>query len=175
MIVRNLRKILTQGEAYDMGNGNNPDYVRSTFLEALKVNRYDEDTHRVFADWLEEHGEDDLAEFHRTWTKEWQEWRDGRDYFEELAKEHLSNTCSTRSMDEAVELLLQAGRDYVANGTSTMVSDEPGDMGFGLSDGFNNWDTGENTIGEFWKHWQVLEKVKLEEGQTILCPFRCCY
>ena len=50
-----------------------PDEERQCFLKALVENPYDEATHRAFADWLYERGEDGLAEYHATWTKETQE------------------------------------------------------------------------------------------------------
>ena len=49
---------------------------RDAFVQALTENPYDETTHRVFADFLDENDEPELADFHRTWTKEWQEARD---------------------------------------------------------------------------------------------------
>lgn len=46
---------------------------REAFELMLKEDRYDEVTHRVFADWLSEQGLDEEAEYHYSWTKEKQE------------------------------------------------------------------------------------------------------
>lgn len=51
-----------------------PEAVR--FVAALDRDRFDQDTRRIFADWLEEHGYDDEAVWHRNWTRAWQEGRD---------------------------------------------------------------------------------------------------
>ena len=38
------------------------------FLDAVAADPYDETNHKVFADWLEEHGMDDEAAVQRRWT-----------------------------------------------------------------------------------------------------------
>ena len=49
---------------------------RQAFLKALKEDPYDKASHDAFADWLFEHGEDDLAHYHSGWTKQKQESHD---------------------------------------------------------------------------------------------------
>lgn len=75
---------------------------QQAFEDALKADRFDELTHRVYADWLEESGSDDEAAFHRLWTADWQRaWDWTREwckrvnlkhaYFLEEARKHLAD------------------------------------------------------------------------------------
>lgn len=43
---------------------------RQAFIDQLKENIYDTTTRKVFADWLEDNDEPELADLHRTWTKD---------------------------------------------------------------------------------------------------------
>lgn len=45
-----------------------PEEEKQAFLEAIEMDRYDEITRRVFADWLTENGFDDEAQYQREWT-----------------------------------------------------------------------------------------------------------
>lgn len=58
---------------------------RLAFTRTLLKNPYDEATHRVFADWLDEHGYHEEAEVQRKWTKEKQQIMDSVDWMMELA------------------------------------------------------------------------------------------
>lgn len=76
---------------------------KGAFLKALGQDRYDEATHRAFADWLSEHGLDDEAEYHRLWTPERQ-----------AAEDHLRKVASECEMNydafmKAVERFLDTG------------------------------------------------------------------
>lgn len=44
--------------------------MREAFEEALEKDPYSLATHRAYADWLSEHGEDDAAAAHAAWTPE---------------------------------------------------------------------------------------------------------
>jgi uncharacterized protein (TIGR02996 family) len=79
---------------------------RQKFLDAIKANPYDLKTRKVFADWLDEFGDDrdaDLAAEQRAWTKEKQDaivWVTG--YAE--------------SLDMTYDELIQAANDFLEEG-----------------------------------------------------------
>src|SRR5438309_15079 len=54
-----------------------------SFLEKLAKNPYDETTHRVFSDWLDEHDQPEEAQTHREWTKEKQK---AEDFLKDLSR-----------------------------------------------------------------------------------------
>jgi uncharacterized protein (TIGR02996 family) len=59
------------------------------FMEAIGKNPEDLDTRRVFADWLEEHDEPELADYHRKYcTKAAQEKREAERRLYRVAEEH---------------------------------------------------------------------------------------
>lgn len=49
---------------------------RAAFEAAIAADRYDQTSRLVYADWLNERGRDDEAEFQRRWTPEWQRSED---------------------------------------------------------------------------------------------------
>lgn len=60
------------------------DPQRQAFLEAIGRDRYDWNTRKIFADWLEDKGMDDEALVQRNWTPEWQR---AVDWLTDLAKD----------------------------------------------------------------------------------------
>lgn len=114
-----------------------------SFLAAIAKDPYDESAHRVFADWLEERGEDEESLFHRQWTKEKQEaW----DFFKELAPK-LSMT-----YDE----LMKCGDDIATGEFCFGEVDAPDWMN-------DKWH-------DFQKHWQTLNGKRDFPKETA---FRC--
>lgn len=77
---------------------------RHAFLKALAEDKYDRSTHQAFADWLYEQGEDTLAHYHVSWTKEKQ---DSEDFITNIAQQCGTNFAA----------LVQAGHDHLDIGT----------------------------------------------------------
>ena len=102
------------------------DPEKRAFLAAIEADRYDWTTRKVFADWLEEHGEDDEAAIHRRWTPE----------KESEAEEYLSRFADECEMD--YETLLEQAKN---EGGLYLGSDTP-DIAYDLTD--------------FWRHYEVV-------------------
>jgi len=107
-----------------------------SFEEILKIDRYDQTTHFVFADWLSEHGFDELAEHHRTWTETRQKMEDGREWIAAFA-ERIGVT-----FQQAMEM----GNSYV---------EADGEQYFSLITEYDNPKIRDEDEQEYWKHWQM--------------------
>lgn len=98
------------------------------FQDALKKNPYDEATHLAFADFLEENGIDDEAEYHRIWTRDKQE---AIDTLREVA----------HSIRMSFEELLEEG-DEIATGEYCFGNDDgPEEMRYLWRDFLEAWRT----------------------------------
>lgn len=130
---------------------------RAAFLAALKADRYDAATHLAFADWLHEHGEDDLAAFHARWTPKWQR---SRDWLEEFAAQHTHPYRHNAPI--TADDLIAAGTDYIDHGEYYVQvgSESLRDATF--------WNA-----APFWEHWQVVTGRRLTKEQTTDSPFSC--
>ncbi len=112
------------------------------FLKALRENPFDEDLHLVFADWLEERGEDDEASYHRTWTPERQQ---AEDFLDDYAAQCWISQ----------EELIQAGHDYLDKGNSFCIGvDTPGVV-------FQNHE-------DFWRHFETLTGRSVPVEQRVV-------
>lgn len=81
---------------------------RAAFEEALRRDRYDKTTRRVFADWLMENDCPEESDFHRRWTKEWQE---AEDFVKDFCKRVDLNY--TYFLGEAKRLLSGKGDEHI--------------------------------------------------------------
>ncbi len=122
---------------------------RQAFLDRLKEDFEDIVTRKVFADWLDEHDEPELANFHRSWNRE---------KYDEASvwMEDFGSRISEEDFDDVmVPDLVDAGWKYVRERKRVCLSG----LGF----------TAESLIrdGEtrvlFWKHWAFL-------AETVICP-----
>ncbi len=128
--------------------------MREVFEKILDEDRYDEATHRAFADWLYEQGMDAEAEFHAKWTLKWQK---AKDRLEEMASESGTHGYGADYYDEDVidqeeprritcDDLIQAGHDwvnckdyFVQYGDETLRDKMQGDK-----------------LEEFWECWEIV-------------------
>lgn len=117
------------------------------FRAALKDDWCDLATHRVFADWLEEHGRDDEARLHRQWTSE--AHKEAEEFLSEMAKLCTSGeetgdyrTGKTTTLAD----LIVAGYKHLATGDSALFLpfDTPDELYSG------------EYMREFWKHFRTL-------------------
>lgn len=124
---------------------------REAFELMLKEDRYDEVTHRVFADWLSEQGLDAEAEYHYSWTREKQE---AIDWFANAAKE----------LNVSAEYLVQAGTKRITEGVRTSANHR---------DDISNYYY--NNDDKFWRNWSLVTgKPKPDEKEYEVPPFICC-
>ncbi len=118
---------------------------RESFEQTLEENPYDEVTHKVFADWLDERGCPDEAEFHRGWTKEWQT---ASDYLHALAI----------SLDLSYPSLIGAAEHYVNH---AVLYDLPERV----------WEVELGSVAskeEFWTHYETVMKTKVHDKHAIM-------
>lgn len=131
---------------------------REAFLKALEENRYCEATHRVFADWLEENDEPELADFHRKWTAEWQRKYDAAETWLKWFAE---------SVGSEVNEIVAAGKMYAEMGQESQVGSD-----FLGMDATNLW-CDDGVPEAFWEHYQSYTGTVVEESKRGE-PFECC-
>jgi uncharacterized protein (TIGR02996 family) len=123
--------------------------MRKAFLDAIKADPYDLKTRKIFADWLDEFGDDrdgDLAVEQRTWTKEKQDaivWL--ADY--------------ARHLDMSYEELLQVANDYVNHGEGHCLPFDTPDCVYTEND-------------EFWQRLELATGKKVADKKKH--PFFSC-
>ena len=135
---------------------------RQAFLKAIEENPYDFTTRLIFADWLEEFGEDkdyEEAVWQREWTPEWQrskEWLEN--YADELSRRDTPGEYDfSITLEELIETATNHLNDFVG-GTIYLPYDTP-DMVYENHD-------------EFWKQYAVYTKKNLDNinpGTFIRC------
>lgn len=64
------------------------DNCKDAFLKAIQQDKYDWDTRKIFADWLEDNGLDDEATYQREWTPAKQRKLDAQEWLEDFATKH---------------------------------------------------------------------------------------
>jgi uncharacterized protein (TIGR02996 family) len=134
---------------------------REAFIEAIREKPRDLVTRKVFADWLDEHDEPELADHHRSWTEEL--YDEAIEWMNELASQ-----LSTDEFDDVtIDQLIEAGWKYVRDGETSCV----GGQGF-TAEGL----IAQRTIKEeYWKYWHVLadtiERPKSDymDGKLFTC------
>lgn len=118
------------------------EFQRKAFLAKLDENEDDEDTRKVYSDWLEEHGEDDEAKRQREWTaaKAWLKdfCRPEYDHYEDHPVKY----------EELMSMAQEAYDDW--------ASGVEGDVGFGLGRREDMCDALRSQSVEFWKHWSIV-------------------
>lgn len=108
---------------------------QQAFEDALAADRYDGTLHLVYADWLDEQGSDELAQYHRTWTPQRQTAED--------QLRQMAAICET-----TYEGLLAAAREFLKN---------PRDASrFGLSMEASERIWHEGYEGRFWQNYALV-------------------
>src|SRR5262245_12305237 len=138
---------------------------REAFLQAIQDDPRDLATHRAFADWLDEHDEPELADFHRTWTVE--KYDEAWKWLREFA-EFLNNEGATvyegedRNPNLSAEDLLEAMHDQVRTGEG------------GIFLGFITPDECWTERGRMWECFELITGQKVAEETKDDGPsFRC--
>jgi uncharacterized protein (TIGR02996 family) len=125
---------------------------KAAFEAAIKADRYDQATRRVFADWLEEHGLDDEAAVQRAWTPRKQQ---AEDYLRDFAAE-LSHHPYEQGVDYGVtyEELLR-----VAHGV--LDGDPRARIYLGFDTPQRIWTERE----KFWEEFEIVTGRKVDDGR----------
>jgi len=138
---------------------------REAFLKAIKDDPRDLATRRAFADWLDEHDEPELADFHRQWTVE--KYDEAEEWLEGFA-EFLNNEGATvyagedRNPHLTSDDLMEAMYEHLRGG------------GDGIFLGFDTPDECWTKRGKMWECFELITGQKVaqavkDEGPSIRC------
>jgi uncharacterized protein (TIGR02996 family) len=137
---------------------------REAFLRAIAGDPRDLATRRVFADWLDEHDEPELADFHRKWTVEKYDaaWKWLREFADFLNREGATvYEGEDRNPHLSAEDLLEAMQECVR-------TDEGGIfLGFDTPD--ECWQGQER----MWECFELITGQKVTKGAKEGWFFRC--
>jgi uncharacterized protein (TIGR02996 family) len=120
---------------------------RRAFEAAIRADRYDGVTRKVFADWLEENGYDDEAVLQRAWTPQKQQ---AEDWLEEYA----------RQCEMTYEELIEAANNYL-------------DKGQGVTLGFDTPDIVFEGSQEFWERFSLATGRNVSDDYHGAIFIRC--
>jgi uncharacterized protein (TIGR02996 family) len=131
---------------------------KAAFEAAIKADRYDQATRRVFADWLEEHGLDDEAAVQRSWTPRKQQAEDYlRDFAAELSLDPHGDEDDEEervTYDEVTyEELLRVAHAFLDGDPNAHIS-----LGFDTPD--RVWEEAE----KFWEEFEIATGRKVDDG-----------
>ena len=139
--------------------------MRQAFLDAITADPYDLHTRKVFADWLDEFGDEkdaDLAVVQRSWTKEKQDaivWltQYGSELGSEWDEDEDEDEYKPRAM--TYDELIEAANAYITKGEDYCLPSTTPDRVYEDND-------------EFWRRYELAtgEKVAEEKKSTF---FRC--
>jgi uncharacterized protein (TIGR02996 family) len=137
---------------------------REAFLQAISDDPRDLATRRAFADWLDEHDEPELADFHRKWTVE--KYDEAQKWLQEFA-EFLNREGGAayeeddRDPDLSAADLLEAMRERVQKGEG------------GIFLGFDTPDECWEGQGRMWECFELITGQKVKDDIKEEGFFRC--
>ncbi len=135
---------------------------REKFLEEIRTRPRNTSVRAIFADWLDEHDEPELADFYRSWTLERHEesekwlW----DYIGKIMEEGMT-WGEDHCPDLTLEILIQKAHDHLDTGKPSIY------LGF---------DTPEHVSmdrKEFWDHFQTVTGRRIGVKDYSEVFFRC--
>ena len=90
--------------------------MRDVFLAEIKANPYDECVKKIFADWLDEHDEPELADVYRNWDLQHHLFCEDylKEFVEDLTKNHYFEVHTDKPL--TYEKLLELVENYVLYG-----------------------------------------------------------
>lgn len=130
---------------------------REAFEKVIKEDRYDTASRFKFSDWLEEHGFDDEAvEQRRMATAEWVQADKDLHHFADECGHNCYAGDETPENRMTYEMVIQAGYTYIKTGGYFIQ--------YGNEDARNMMYT-KKVRDKFWKNWQIVTGVKVEEDK----------
>lgn len=167
--------------------------ARQTFLEQIAEDDMNEESHLVYADWLEENGEDEEADRQRKYVpaKQWiidlcerlcnnrakkikeymEDWPE--DYEDQTLEEACDNYYDKITYDELMEIATEAieknpDKPWIGNGHMNWGGKESI-----MNDFSNDYSPGEQ-VKEFWKNWEIVTGLQgpedpLSVGYSCAC------
>lgn len=142
---------------------------RKAFLDEIEKDPENTSVRPVFADWLEDNDEPELADFMRSWTLE--KYREGKKYLEELAAyiqeqgrgEYEYESYSNNHYTFTYKQLMEGLREAVNTHKDTIL------FGFQTP---NRLCTNKEMI-KMWQAFEMVTSIKVKEGYESNSPF-CC-
>lgn len=134
----------------DLPEAGKPFDHRKAFEIALQADPYDAVTHAVFADWLDEQGEESAAAWQRAWTKERQE---GEDWLRAFADR----------VNVTFRQAVCAGSHFINYGQAFVQYGE---------DGAQDELLDEKALAEYWAAWSAYTG-RDPGGERRESPFAC--
>jgi uncharacterized protein (TIGR02996 family) len=136
---------------------------REAFLQAITADPRDLATRRAFADWLDEHDEPELADFHRKWTVE--KYDEARKWLQEFA-DFLNREGAVYGDEDlnpilSADDLLEAMRERVQTGEG------------GIYLGFDTPDECLEGEGRMWECFELITGQKVTEDTKEEGLFSC--
>lgn len=139
--------------------------AKKALEDALAADRYDLAAHRVLADLLEEAGLDDEAEFHRSWTPEWQRAYDAAErWLYEFAE----------SVGLSYEQVIEAGHEFLKDGygldTGVNMAPENAFYGHQYEQEGKPW-----IVDDYWANWRTVMQcyTPFDPDDPDRIPFKC--
>lgn len=147
---------------------------RAAFEAALLVDPDDEAPHKIFADWLDENGFEDEANYHRRWTVE---LREAEQWMAKFAEGHSKGYWEWDDGDVdmgekyTAEELIGYATNYVEGNRKTKYGwwghTQQGDDSL-RSDMFED-----ETREKFWRCWELITGKSLIGNEKDNSPFGC--
>ncbi len=140
----------------------NSEQEREKFLEEIKDEPKNTSVRAIFADWLDEHDEPELADFYRSWTLEKHTESEGwlQGYIDKIMEEGIS-WGEDRCPEITIEYLVEKAHEHLDTGRSTLFL------------GFDTPDHIRTDRKEFWKHFQTVTGRRIEVKDYSEVFFRC--
>ena len=140
----------------------NVEQERKEFLEEIQTNTRNTYVRAIFADWLDEHDEPELADFYRSWTlkkhEESEKWL--QDYVDKIAAEGTEWDLDVKE-NYTLEAVLERANKHLDTGEPTI---------------FLNFDTPvhiRSSRKKFWAHFQIVTGRRIGVKDYSEVFFRC--
>lgn len=147
---------------------------RQAFLDAIKADPRDEATRKVFADYLDEHDEPELADWHRSFTAA--AYDEAKAWLTDFAA-RCGPTCTNYAQcdehgeylpeeyeDITYDTVVQAGHDLIEHGDAFVQR--------GSETARNLMWEGDNRA-QFWRCWGIVTDTIVSEEHRSDTPFSC--
>jgi uncharacterized protein (TIGR02996 family) len=139
---------------------------RQAFLQAITDDPRDLATRRAFADWLDEHDEPELADFHRQWTVA--KYDDARKWLQEFA-EFLNHEGGAFYEDEEDDRDPNLSADDLLAAMHQRVRTGAGGIFLGFDTPDECWEGQER----MWECFELITGQKVREDTREEGFFRC--
>ncbi len=152
-----------------------PDRERAAFIDALAANEDDTATRLVYADWLEERGDDDEAARQRAWPaakawlKDWVRSINYREYDDDAEGDPIPTGRREENSPHTYADAIEAGHAALSGEGYCWATDAGADF-FLL---WNKPEEGDANRAEWFRNWSIVTGVPVPDAVVEQPPFRC--